>query len=79
MMDPILPALKTYLTALVSHPSISPEDAHCQDYIAKILQNLGFRVDFFPLEKSKTSMQNGVKKAHFWSLQDIPMWLNLVL
>ena len=51
MMDPILPALKTYLTALVSHPSISPEDAHCQDYIAKILQNLGFRVDFFPSGK----------------------------
>jgi succinyl-diaminopimelate desuccinylase len=44
-------ALLQHLQELVKRPSVTPDDANCQQYIQHILEPLGFRCQLFPKNK----------------------------
>jgi|LauGreDrversion4_2_1035121.scaffolds.fasta_scaffold20625_5 succinyl-diaminopimelate desuccinylase len=50
-MKPEQVTLLHHLQQLVKRPSITPDDANCQQYIQHILEPLGFRCQFFPKNK----------------------------
>lgn len=77
-----LGAIKTHLTQLLHRPSITPNDAGCQQYLKRFFKNLGMTVDDFEVEGVSNliaKIGNGSTRIAFSGHTDVAPALNLDL
>jgi succinyl-diaminopimelate desuccinylase len=80
--DVNLDAIKVHLTQLLHRPSTTPNDAGCQQYLKRILKNLGFSVEDFEVEGVSNliaKIGTGSTRIAFSGHTDVVSALNLDL
>lgn len=59
---------------LISRPSVTPEDAGCQELMIETLTRLGFTIERLPFEEVTNLWARRGTEGPLFALQDTPTW-----